>query len=160
MYKSFDEISNSNFILILDGIEDPHNFGAILRSAEAAGVDAVIIRKRRQVQVNETVNKVSTGAADLVPIVRVPNIAEAISRLKEKEIVVIGVEIDGTKVYNEPDYKVPVAIVIGSEGKGLSHLVKQRCDQVVHIPMHGKINSLNASVATGIILFEVTKQRG
>ncbi len=159
MYKSFDEILNSNFLLILDGIEDPHNFGAILRTAEAAGVDAIIIRKRRQVQINETVKKVSTGAADLVPIVRVPNIAEAISRLKEKEIVVIGVEIDGTKVYNEPDYKVPVAIVIGSEGKGLSHLVKQRCDQVVNIPMQGKINSLNASVATGIILFEVLRQR-
>jgi len=147
------------FYLILDGIEDPHNFGAILRSAEAAGVHGVIIRKRRQVQVTETVLKVSTGAANHVPIARVPNIAEAISWLKEENVVVMGVEIDGKRLYNEADFKNPVALVIGSEGSGLSHLVKKRCDDVVSIPMRGKINSLNASVATGIILFEVTRQR-
>lgn len=147
------------FLLILDGIEDPHNLGAILRTAEAAGVHGVVIRKRRQVQVTETVKKVSTGAANSVPIARVPNIAEAISSLKKQAIVVIGLEIDGTRVYNEVDFKVPVAIVIGSEGKGLARLVKERCDQVVRIPMRGSINSLNASVATGIILFEVLRQR-
>ncbi len=147
------------FILILDGIEDPHNFGAILRTAEAAGVHGVVIRKVRQVQVTETVMKVSTGAAEHVPIARVSNIAEAISFLKKQEIVVIGVEIDGSRVYNKLDCKVPVAIVIGSEGKGLAHLVKQRCSEVVKIPMRGKITSLNASVATGIILFEVLRQR-
>lgn len=151
--------SEPPFILILDGIEDPHNFGAILRTAEAAGVHGVVIRKRRQVQVTETVAKVSTGAADLVPIVRVPNIAEAISSLKKQEIVVIGVEIDGTRVYNEVDYKIATAVAIGSEGQGLSRLIKERCDEVVRIPMRGKINSLNASVATGIILFEVIRQR-
>lgn len=147
------------FILILDGIEDPHNFGAILRTAEAAGVHGVVIRKRRQVQVTETVMRTSTGAAKEVPIARVPNIAEAISFLKDKEIDVIGVEIDGKRVYNEADCKKPVAFVVGSEGSGLSRLVKERCDEIVRIPMRGKINSLNASVATGIILFEVLKQR-
>lgn len=166
MYKSIDELleiaaskNEAPFLLILDGIEDPHNFGAILRTAEAAGVHGVVIRKARQVQVTETVRKVSTGAAEMVPIARVPNIAEAISRLKEQEIVVIGLEIDGSRVYNDVNYKVPVAIVIGSEGSGLSHLVKQRCSEVVKIPMQGKINSLNASVATGVILFEVLRQR-
>ena len=148
------------FILILDGIEDPHNFGAILRTAEAAGVDGIIIRKRRQVQVTETVVSVSTGAAHHVKIAKVANIGEAIRYLKDQAICVIGVEIDGSRLYNESDFKAPTAIVIGSEGKGLSHLVKERCDQIARIPMQGKISSLNASVATGIILFEVLRQRG
>ncbi|MDI6731166.1 MAG: 23S rRNA (guanosine(2251)-2'-O)-methyltransferase RlmB [Candidatus Margulisbacteria bacterium] len=147
------------FILLLDGIEDPHNFGAILRTAEAAGVHTVVIRKARQVPVTETVAKVSTGACDLVPICRVPNIAEAVSWLKKQEIVVIGVEIGGSKVYNKVDYKAPVALVIGSEGKGIARLVKERCSEIVSIPMQGKINSLNASVAAGIVLFEVLRQR-
>lgn len=147
------------FILILDGIEDPHNFGAILRTAEAAGAHGLVIRKRRQVQVTETVMRISTGAAQQVPIARVPNIAEAISYLKDQEIVVIGVEIDGEKLYNQLDYRRGVAFVVGSEGSGLSRLVKERCDEIVRIPMRGKINSLNASVAAGIILFEVLRQR-
>ena len=147
------------FILILDGIEDPHNFGAILRTAEAAGVHGVVIRKARQVQVNDTVIKVSTGAALDVPTARVPNIAEAISSLKEENIVVIGVEIDGKRGYNEADFKGPAALVIGSEGSGLARLVKERCDEIVRIPMRGKINSLNASVATAIALYEVLRQR-
>ena len=147
------------FILILDGIEDPHNFGAILRTAEAADIHGVVIRKRRQVQVTETVMRISTGAAKLVPIARVPNIAEAISFLKEKEIVVFGVEIDGKKVYNQADFRRGVAFVVGGEGSGLSRLVKERCHEILRIPMHGKINSLNASVAAGIVLFEVLRQR-
>ncbi|NQT29120.1 MAG: 23S rRNA (guanosine(2251)-2'-O)-methyltransferase RlmB [Candidatus Saganbacteria bacterium] len=148
------------FILILDGIEDPHNFGAILRTAFAAGVHGIVIRKARQVQVTDTVIKVSTGAATTVPIARVANIAEAISKLKDQGIVVKGVEIDGTEVYNNIDLKIPIALVVGSEGKGLAQLVKKRCDGVIRIPMKGKINSLNASVATGIVLFEVLRQRG
>lgn len=147
------------FLLILDGIEDPHNFGAILRTAEAAGVHGVVIRKVRQVQVNETVHKTSTGASELVPIVRVANIAETISSLKESGIDVIGVEIDGSEVYNLHDCRRDLALVVGSEGKGLARLVKERCSAVVKIPMRGKINSLNASVATGIMLFEVLRQR-
>jgi 23S rRNA (guanosine2251-2'-O)-methyltransferase len=147
------------FILVLDGIEDPHNFGAILRTAEAAGVHGVVIRKVRQVQLNETVMRISTGAAKKVAVARVPNIAEAISALKKENIVVIGIEIDGKRFYNEADFKVPLAIVVGSEGKGLARLVKERCDEVVRIPMRGSINSLNASVATGIVTFEVLRQR-
>jgi 23S rRNA (guanosine2251-2'-O)-methyltransferase len=149
----------SPFLLVLDGIEDPHNFGAILRTAEAAAVHGVVIRKARQVQVNETVIRVSTGAANNVPIARVPNIAEAISRLKEQGINVVGVEIDGKRLYNEIDAERPLALVIGSEGAGLSRLVKERCDEIVRLPMRGKINSLNASVATGIVLYEVLRQR-
>jgi 23S rRNA (guanosine2251-2'-O)-methyltransferase len=147
------------FILVLDGIEDPHNFGAILRTAEAAGVHGVVIRKVRQVQLNETVMRISTGAAKKVAVARVPNIAEAISALKKENIVVIGIEIDGKRFYNEADFKVPLAIVVGSEGKGLARLVKERCDEVVRIPMRGSINSLNASVAAGIVTFEVLRQR-
>lgn len=148
------------FILILDGIEDPHNFGAILRTAEAAGVHGVVIRKARQVQVNDTVIKVSTGAAQAVPIARVPNIAEAISYLKRESLTVFGLEIDGKRLYNQADLNGPVAFVVGSEGFGLSRLVKERCDEVVRLPMKGRINSLNASVATGIVLYEVLRQRG
>ena len=147
------------FILVLDGIEDPHNFGAIIRTAEAAGVHGIVIRKSRQVQVTDTAVRISTGAIDRVAVARVPNIAEAISWLKKQEIVVIGVEIDGDRVYNKLDYKAPVALVIGSEGNGIARLVKERCDAVVSIPMRGTINSLNASVATGIMLFEVLRQR-
>lgn len=166
IYKSLPELleiafqkNEDPFVLVLDGIEDPHNFGAIIRTAEAAGVHGIIIRKNRQVQVTETVARVSTGAVDKVPIARVPNIAEAISWLKKQEIVVIGVEIDGSKVYNKIDYKAPVALVIGSEGFGIARLVRERCDEIAKIPMHGEINSLNASVATGIMLFEVLRQR-
>ena len=146
-------------ILVLDGIEDPHNLGAILRTVEASGVDGVVLRKRRQVQVNETVLRVSTGAAQKVAVARVPNIAEALTFLKNEGIVVIGLEIDGKKLYNEIDLMRPVALVIGSEGSGLARLVKERCDEVVRIPMRGEINSLNASVATGVILFETLRQR-
>lgn len=163
-YTDLDQLiepipNKAKFLLILDGIEDPHNFGAILRSAEAAGVDGIIIRKNRQVQITDTVVKVSTGASNLIPIARVTNIAETISTLKDQAIWVVGIEIDGNKVYNEFDFRQDIALVIGSEGKGLSRLVKERCNEVVNIPMMGKINSLNASVATGIILFEVLRQR-
>lgn len=147
------------FILILDGIEDPHNFGAILRTAEAAGVHGVVIRKARQVPVTGTVVKVSAGAAEVVPIARVPNIAEAIRFLKNESLTVFGLEIDGKRLYNQADYRGATAFVVGSEGKGLSRLVKERCDEVVRLPMRGKVNSLNASVATGIILYEVLRQR-
>ncbi|MFA4844040.1 MAG: 23S rRNA (guanosine(2251)-2'-O)-methyltransferase RlmB [Candidatus Margulisiibacteriota bacterium] len=151
--------NESPFLLVLDGIEDPHNFGAILRTAEAAGVHGVVIRKARQAPVTETVIKVSTGAAEMVPIARVPNIAEAIRWLRDQSLTVFGVEIDGKRLYNQADYRGPVALVIGSEGAGIARLVKERCDEVVRLPMRGKINSLNASVAAGILLYEVLRQR-
>ena len=147
------------FILLLDGIEDPQNFGAILRTAEAAGLHGVVIRKARQVPVTGTVAKVSTGAAELVPVARVANIAEAIRYLRNAAVTVFGVEIDGKRLYNQADYRGGVAFVVGSEGQGLARLVKERCDEVVRLPMRGRINSLNASVATGIVLYEVIRQR-
>ena len=147
------------FLLLLDGIEDPHNFGAILRTAEAAGVHGVVIRKARQVPVTETVIKVSTGAAEMVPVARVPNIAEAIRWLQNQSLTIIGVEIDGKRLYNQADYTGGVGFVVGSEGDGLSRLVKERCDEVVRLPMRGKISSLNASVATGVVLYEAVRQR-
>ncbi|OGC11960.1 23S rRNA (guanosine(2251)-2'-O)-methyltransferase RlmB [candidate division WOR-1 bacterium RIFOXYA12_FULL_52_29] len=166
-YHSLDDVialaeerGEPPFLLILDGIEDPHNFGAILRTAEAAGVHAVIIRKARQVPVTHTVVKTSTGAAEFVPVVRVPNIAEAVRQLQDELIPVFAVEIDGKALYNTRDYKGPAAFVIGSEGNGVSRLVKERCSEVVRLPMRGRINSLNASVATGIVLYEVLRQRG
>jgi 23S rRNA (guanosine2251-2'-O)-methyltransferase len=166
VYKDLSDLlaiaqaKNENpFILILDGLEDPHNFGAILRTAEAAGVHGVVIRKARQVQVTTTVAKVSTGAAELVPIARIPNIAEAIRFLQREGLTVFGVEIDGKRLYNQADYRGGVAFVVGSEGEGLARLVKERCDELVRLPMQGKINSLNASVATGIMLYEVLRQR-
>lgn len=148
------------FILVLDGIEDPHNFGAILRTAEAAGAHGVVIRKARQVSVTVTVIKVSTGAAGLIPVARVPNIAEAIRYLKRENVRVYGVEIDGKRLYNQADYRGASAFVVGSEGKGLARLVKELCDEIVRLPMRGRISSLNASVATGIVLYEVLRQRG
>ncbi|OGC05199.1 23S rRNA (guanosine(2251)-2'-O)-methyltransferase RlmB [candidate division WOR-1 bacterium RIFOXYA12_FULL_43_27] len=147
------------FILVLDGIEDPHNFGAILRTAECAGVTEVIIRKVRQVQVTETVVKVSTGAANIVKIRKVPNIAEAIRALQNDGVTVVGLESSGSIEYTKADLNLPLALVIGSEGKGISHLVKERCDYLVNIPLKGKITSLNASVAAGIAMFEVVRQR-
>ena len=148
------------FILILDGIEDPHNLGAIIRTAETAGVHGIIIPKRRAASVNSTVNKVSAGAVQYMKISRVNNINETIRELKEKGIWICGTEMDTNIYYDKQDYKMPIAIVIGSEGFGMSRLVKENCDFLVKIPMKGRITSLNASVSAGIIMYEVLKQRG
>lgn len=147
------------FILILDGIEDPHNLGSIIRTAETAGVHGIIIPKRRAAAVNSTVSKVSAGAVEHVKIARVNNINEAIKYLKENDIWVCGTDMDTNTYYYDQDYKMPVAIAIGSEGFGMSRLVKENCDFLVKIPMKGKITSLNASVSAGIVMYEVVKQR-
>lgn len=147
------------FLLILDGLEDPRNFGAILRTAEASGVDGVIIPKRRSVQVNDTVMRTSTGAADLVPVAQVANINEVIKRLKKEGIWVAGLEANGDKDYREGDYTDGLALVIGGEGNGLSRLTRELCDYIVSIPMKGQITSLNASVAAALLLYEVVRQR-
>ena len=147
------------FILILDGIEDPHNLGSIIRTAETAGVHGIIIPKRRAVAVNSTVNKVSAGAVEHMKIARVNNINETIDFLKKQDIWVYGTDMKGTKYYDEEDYQGAIAIVIGSEGFGMSRLVKENCDFLVKIPMKGKITSLNASVSAGIIMYEVVRQR-
>ena len=147
------------FILILDGIEDTHNLGAIIRTAEIAGVHGIIIPKRRAASVNSTVSKVSCGAVQYMKIARVNNISDSINKLKENGVWVCGTAVDAKSYYFEQDFKEPIAIVIGNEGKGMSQLVKKNCDFLVKIPMKGKIQSLNASVSTGIVVYEVLKQR-
>lgn len=147
------------FILILDGIEDPHNLGSIIRTAETAGVHGIIIPKRRSASVNSTVSKVSAGAVEHMKIARINNINETIRYLKENDVWICGTDMDAKKYYYQEDYKGPIAIVIGSEGFGMSRLVKENCDFLVKIPMKGKITSLNASVSAGIVIYEAVKQR-
>ncbi len=165
-YSSVDDIleearerNEKPFILILDGIEDPHNLGSIIRTAETAGVHGIIIPKRRAASVNSTVNKTSAGAVQYMKIARVNNINETIKYLKENDVWICGTDMNTNVYYYEEDYKIPIAIVIGSEGFGMSRLVKENCDFLVKIPMKGKITSLNASVSSGIIMYEVVKQR-
>ena len=153
------ERNEEPFILILDGIEDTHNLGAIIRTAETAGVHGIIIPKRRAAQVNSTVSKVASGALQYMKIARVNNITDTISKLKDNGIWVCGTSIDAEKYYYDQDLTGPLAIVIGNEGKGISDLVKRNCDFSVKIPMKGKVTSLNASVSTGIIVYEAVKQR-
>ena len=157
-----EEAKNRNeepFILILDGIEDPHNLGAIIRTAETAGVHGIVIPKRRAASVNSTVNKVSAGATEHMKIARVNNITETIKFLKKNDVWICGTDMNTKQYYYQENYKIPIAIVIGSEGFGISRLVKENCDFMVKIPMKGKITSLNASVSAGIIIYEAVKQR-
>lgn len=147
------------FIIILDGIEDPHNLGSIIRTAETAGVHGIIIPKRRSVAVNATVAKTSAGAVEHVKIARVSNINDTIKYLKENNVWIYGTDGQAKNMYYKQDFRDGVAIIIGSEGFGMSDLVRKNCDGLVKIPMKGKINSLNASVSAGIIMYEVVKQR-
>lgn len=154
-----DNLGDNPFIVLLDHIEDPHNFGAIIRTCEAAGVDYIVIPKNRSVSVNSTVMKTSTGALDNVKIVQITNINQTINKLKKKGVWIVGTDMDNSSPYDEIDYKTPTCLIIGSEGFGMSELVKKNCDFVARIPMYGKINSLNASVAAGIMIYEVVRQR-
>jgi 23S rRNA (guanosine2251-2'-O)-methyltransferase len=147
------------FILLLDEIEDPQNLGAILRSADAAGVHGVVIPKHRAAEVNATVLKASAGAAEHVNTVKMTNLNEAIRLLKEANVWVVGTDGEAKKNFYEYDYRQPVALIIGNEGNGLRRLVKENCDELVKIPMAGQMSSLNASVAAALVLFEVTRQR-
>ena len=153
------ERNEDPFILILDGIEDTHNLGAIIRTAETAGVHGIIIPKRRAAQVNSTVSKVASGALQYMKIARVNNISDTISKLKDNGVWVCGTAINAEKYYYDQSLTGPLAIVIGNEGKGISELVKRNCDFLVKIPMKGKVTSLNASVSTGIVVYEAVKQR-
>lgn len=146
------------FIIICDEIEDPHNLGAIIRTAETSGADGVIIPKRRSASLNATVFKTSAGAASYVPVARVPNLAACIDTLKENGVWIYGTDASGTD-YSETDFTGGVALVIGSEGFGISKLIQKKCDFMIKLPMLGKINSLNASVAAGIFMYEVLRQR-
>ncbi len=148
------------FIIILDGIEDPHNLGSIIRTAETAGVHGIIIPKRRNAAVNSTVTKVSAGATTYMKIARVNNLNETIRKLKEEGLWVIGTDGYAKTLYYNQDLKGPLAVIIGSEGFGMSKLVKDNADILIKIPMKGQITSLNASVSAGIIIYEAVKQRG
>ena len=147
------------FVLILDGIEDPHNLGSIIRTAETAGVHGIIIPKRRAAAVNSTVNKVSAGAVEHMKIARVTNISDSIEKLKEAGLWICGTDINTEKYYYNQDLTGPLGIVIGNEGNGMSDKVRKNCDFLVKIPMKGKVTSLNASVSSGIIIYESVKQR-
>ncbi|MBR2405777.1 MAG: 23S rRNA (guanosine(2251)-2'-O)-methyltransferase RlmB [Clostridia bacterium] len=146
------------FVLVCDGLEDAHNLGAVLRSAEAAGCHGVIIPKRRSVGLNATVAKTSAGAVEYVPVARVSNLTETLRRLKERGLWVYGLDMDGSQ-WCQTDLTGAVALVVGSEGHGISRLVREQCDGILSLPMRGNINSLNASVACGIMVYEAARQR-
>lgn len=160
-YSKLDDVlkKNPNFVVILDHLEDPHNFGAIIRTSEAAGVDAIIIPKDRQVPVNSTVMKTSAGALSNMEIVCVSNLVQAINKLKDNGFWVVGTAMENAIDYKDIDYSSKIALIIGNEGKGMSRLVMDSCDYIAKIPMVGKINSLNASVASGIMIYEVVRNR-
>lgn len=148
----------SGFFILCDGLEDPHNLGAIIRTAEATGVDGIIIPKHRSVSLNATVAKSASGALEYVNVCKVTNLPNTIDTLKEAGFWIYGADMDGQNWF-EPDFKGHTAIVIGSEGNGISRLVKDKCDAIISMPMSGKINSLNASVAAGVLMYEVARQR-
>jgi 23S rRNA (guanosine2251-2'-O)-methyltransferase len=147
------------FVVVLDGVEDPHNLGALLRTADAAGVDGVVIPERRAVGVNATVVKASAGASEHVPVAKVTNIARTLEQIKEQNIWTVGLDERGSQSYDQLDYKMDCAIVLGAEGHGLHDLVRKKCDFLVSIPMLGKVPSLNVSVAGAVVMYEVARQR-
>ena len=160
-YYTLEDVlkKNPTFIVMLDHIEDPHNFGAIIRTCEAAGVDAIIIPKDRQVQVNGTVMKTSVGTLEQMKIVQVSNLASTIDFLKENGFWVVGTALENSVDYRDVDYSGKVVLIIGNEGSGISKLVRKKCDFIAKIPMYGTTNSLNASVASGIMIYEVIRNR-
>lgn len=146
-------------LVLLDELEDPHNFGAILRTCDAVGVHGVLIPKRRGVMLTATVARTSAGAIEHVPVVRIGNIAQTIEKLKKRGYWVVGADMDGEQVYYKSNLSGPLVVVLGGEGKGIGRLVKEQCDFLVRIPMCGKVNSLNVSVAGSLLLYEVLRQR-
>ncbi|MGZ4164125.1 MAG: 23S rRNA (guanosine(2251)-2'-O)-methyltransferase RlmB [Tumebacillaceae bacterium] len=154
------ESSRPGLIIVLDEIEDPHNLGSILRTADGVGAHGVVIPKRRAVPLTATVAKASAGAIEHMPVARVANISQAIETLKKAGFWVVGTEVETDKMYHQVDMSGPTVIVIGNEGKGLGEVIKKRCDYLVRLPMIGQVQSLNAGVATGILLYEVLRQRG
>jgi len=152
-------ITPQTLFVLLDGVEDPHNLGAIIRTAECAGAAGVVVPERRAAHLTDIVAKTSAGAVNYLPVARVTNLAAFIESLKRRNVWVIGVEQSGETNYHEFDYSGPIALVFGGEGSGLHRLVRERCDMVVSIPMRGKVSSLNVSVAVGVVLFEASRQR-
>ena len=165
-YVDIDEILNlakerneDPFIIILDGITDDNNLGSILRTAECTGAHGIVIPKRRSAALNSVVSKVSAGAVEYVPVSRVSNLVNTIEELKEKGLWIVGTALDAKEVFYKANLKGPIALVIGSEGEGISRLVKEHCDFVVNIPMKGRIGSLNAGVAAAVVMYEIAKMR-
>ncbi len=162
-YKLEDIIENINkkykTLIMLDHLEDPHNFGAIIRTCEALGVDGIIIPSDRQVQINSTVIKTSVGAIEHIPIIKVPNLTATIKKLKNNDYWIIGTDMKGQD-YSKFDYNMNICLIIGNEGNGISQIIRKNCDFIAKIPMKGKINSLNASVSAGIIIAEIFNKRG
>ena len=150
---------NNGFILALDGLKDPHNLGAIIRTCECAGVDGIIYKKHNSVKLTETVAKVASGALEYVKVAEVTNLVNTVKELKKKGYWIVGTDGSAKDMYNKIDYNMNMVIVIGSEGEGISRLVKEECDFMVKMPMKGKINSLNASVAAGIMIYNVLDKR-
>lgn len=159
LFQRAEEKKEAPFFIILDEIEDPHNLGSILRTADAAGAHGIIIPKRRAVGLTATVAKTSAGAVEYVPVARVTNIAKTIDELKERHVWVVGTEAEGTEDFREIDGAMPVGLVIGNEGKGMSRLVREKCDWTVRLPMTGGVSSLNASVAAALLMYEVYRKR-
>lgn len=160
-YYELDDLIDTNKrqrFLILDGIEDPHNLGAVMRTAEATQLDAIIMSSRGQVTLNATVAKVSSGAIEHVPVILVTNINQAIKKLQENFFIVVGTDGATTKTYNDIPLEPSIAIVLGNEGEGIRPLVKQNCDMLVKIPMYGKLNSLNVSVAAALMMYATLKK--
>ena len=163
-YNDLDDLlaarrAEHSLIVVLDGVEDPHNLGAILRTADAAGADGVVVPDRRAAGVTGVVAKVSAGASEHLPIAKVTNISRALEELKSNNLWIVGLDERGRQTYDAIDYKMHCAVVLGAEGKGLHELVRKHCDMLVSIPMMGHVPSLNVSVAAGIVLFEVVRQR-
>ena len=163
-YADLDDVlaarrGEHSLIVVLDGVEDPHNLGAILRTADAAGANGVVIPERRAAGVTGTVTKASAGASEHLPVARVTNISRTIEDLKENNIWVVGLDERGTQTYDSVDYNMDCALVLGAEGKGVHDLVRKKCDFLVSIPMLGQVPSLNVSVAAGVVLYEIVRQR-
>ena len=157
--SDFLKNTNDGFLIILDHIEDPHNLGAIIRTCEAAGVDGIILPKDRSATVNATVLKTSVGTTENVKIAQVTNLVQAIQELKESGYLIVGTDMTNSTDYRKIDYTGKTAIIIGNEGSGMSRLVRESCDFIARIPMYGKVNSLNASVSAGIMIYEVLRQK-
>ena len=158
-YHELSELLNEDVVVILDHLEDPHNFGAIVRTCEAAGIKSIIIPKDRQVQVNATVMKTSVGTLENVKIIQVTNLVNTIKELKKNNFWIVGTALDDSIDYRKIDYSGKIVLIIGNEGTGMSRIVKDQCDFIAKIPMYGTTNSLNASVAGGIMIYEVIRNR-
>jgi 23S rRNA (guanosine2251-2'-O)-methyltransferase len=163
-YSDLDDVVGAkrgrySLVVVLDGVEDPHNLGAILRTADAAGADGIVIPERRAASVTGTVTKASAGASEHLPIAKVTNIARTVEELKERNLWTVGLDQRASQTYDALDYNMDCALVLGAEGKGLHDLVKRKCDFLASIPMLGKVSSLNVSVAAAVVLYEIVRQR-